>query len=573
MSLVEVVVVAALMGLVFSGLFAAFQLTVSLIGQSKEMSGALALANERLEYVRSLPYDDVGTEGGIPSGPIPQTAERELNSIAYTERVLIEFVDAPDDGEGAEDVNGILADYKRVKVEYRWDRKGEEQSLSLISNIVPNGIETTAGGGTIRVNVFDAAVQPVSGAAVRLQNDVGTTSIDTVRYTNEAGVAMFAGAPALANYEITVTKDGYSTDGTYDVTVENPNPATPPIAVVESQVSTMNFQIDQLSSLAVTTVGTPIEDSFADAFYDASGIAAFNATEVSGDAIRLVATEGVYAGSGSARSLPVAPASLDRWDTLSFTLDAPADTTATVQLVSPDGLGGYAPVSESDLPGNAAGFASGPVDLSTLDGATYPELALMATLESANGSLTPAVLDWELAYIEAEPPIPDVPFSLVGTKQIGTAADGTPIPKHSESYVTDGNGERDITLLEWDTYEVSLETAAYDIAEACGLIPFALAPNVAGELKLTLAPAVTHSLRVAVTDAAGAVIPNATTTLSRAGTPAEAVTSACGQVFFNDSLVAAEDYELTVTAAGYQNETVTDLAVSGATAITVILSP
>src|SRR5688572_440861 len=124
MSFVEVVVTTAIVTLVFGGLMASFQVSISLIGRSKAEAGALALASERLEYIRSLSYDDVGTVGGIPEGAIPQTASSTLNGVSYDERVLVQYVDAEEDGSGSDDINGILADYKQVKVEYRWDARG-----------------------------------------------------------------------------------------------------------------------------------------------------------------------------------------------------------------------------------------------------------------------------------------------------------------------------------------------------------------------------------------------------------------------------------------------------------------
>ena len=48
--------------------------------------------------------------------------------------------------------------------------RGVPDSLAVVSNVVPNGIETTTGGGTIKVNVFDAAVASVETATVHFVN-------------------------------------------------------------------------------------------------------------------------------------------------------------------------------------------------------------------------------------------------------------------------------------------------------------------------------------------------------------------------------------------------------------------
>jgi prepilin-type N-terminal cleavage/methylation domain-containing protein len=71
-SLVEVIIVSAILLLVFGGLFSSFKYTLGLIANSKAKMTALALITDRLEYIRSLPYDAVGTIGGLPNRSIPQ---------------------------------------------------------------------------------------------------------------------------------------------------------------------------------------------------------------------------------------------------------------------------------------------------------------------------------------------------------------------------------------------------------------------------------------------------------------------------------------------------------------------
>jgi len=568
MSLVEVIVASALMVLVFGGLMASFQLMVSLIGKSKAESGALALANEQLEYIRALPYNDVGTVGGIPSGAIPQISTTTLNGLEYTERVLVEYVDDEDDGTDVDDENGIVADYKRVKIEYSWNNKGETDSLSLISSIVPEGIETTEGGGTLRVNVFDSSVMPVPGAEVHLYNTNGTTTIDMIRYTNASGVALISGAPALAGYEITVTKDGFSTDQTYSATGINSNPSPPHVAVLESQVSTMNFQIDGLGTLAIRTVGIPVVEDFNDSFDDSNSVATLSNTVVGSGSVSL-SGPAPYAGSGTVQSVPVTPSSFSAWETFTFSLDTPEDTGVLIQLYSVmDAI--YTLVSDTDLPGNSTGFATGTIAISGLSPETYPSLAIGATLTTSNASTTPQVLDWELSYAVSEPPIANVPVQLTGGKTIGTQADSSPVFKYQVTHTTDSAGDSAVGDIEWDVYAVTLGTGSYDIAEACGYIPYVLEPGMDETLKLTLAPHSAHSLRVRVETAEGEPIAGATVDLARPDFNTSDNVSSCGQVFFSD-LTTADDYQLVVSAPGYTSETVPALDIVGTLEEVIVL--
>ena len=303
----EVLVTAALVALVFGGLFAAVQAMVNLISDSKAKAGAVALATERLEYIRSLAYDYVGTDGGVPSGAIPQTRTVTLNDKSFTERVLIEYVDDPADGEAGADSNGIVADYKRAKVELSWATRSGTSSVALVSNIVAPGVETTAGGGTLRVYVNDASILPVVGAEVRFVNPTGTTTIDTIRYTDSTGMAQLGGAPALGSYEIYVSRAGYSTDGTASATPPLSSPAQPVVSVAEASVTTQYFQIDQVSTLAIETYGQPTYDSFTDTFATASNIASSSNVSAGGGSVTLSGGAGSYPTSGGVIATTTAP--------------------------------------------------------------------------------------------------------------------------------------------------------------------------------------------------------------------------------------------------------------------------
>ena len=573
LSLVEMLVTIAIFTLVFGGLFAAVQYTLKIMSSSKATTSALSLANERLEYIRSLTYNNIGTVSGIPNGPIPQNSTTTLNGITFSERVLIQYIDSPDDGEGVLDENGILADYKQVKVEYSWSGFNGTSTIFLLTNIVPPGIESTAGGGTLTVNVFDARVLPVSGASVRIYNDTTTSTIDVTQNTNALGVATFAGAPAAANYEITVAKAGYSTDQTYTATTSNPNPATLPVAVLESAVSTMNFQIDELSDLTIRTIEPPTYGVFSDTFADSLLIgSSTNAVVVAGD-VELNGGAGAYAPSGSAFSTSTSPTTIERWSTAEVMSTVPVGTLLKVRVYDVSLLGEYTLIQDSDLSGNSAGFTTGSIDLSLLSVVGHPSIALGAELTSSDVSATPLIHAWSITHIATEPTIGNISFTLTGAKVIGTALDASPIYKYSESHSTDAGGDITLNDLEWDSYSLELDTAGYDIAEACADLPFALDPGVSDTLTLTLAPETGHNLRVSVVDDVGNPVSGAEVEITRPSFSDSGNTSACGQVFFDAGLANQVDYEIQISRSGYISKTVTDVVVDGDSILKVILTP
>ncbi len=139
--LVEVVVGIGILTIVFVGFFGVLQLGTRLATDNKARTGALSLSLERMEYIRSLAYNSVGTVGGDPSGSLVVSEDISLNSIDYTRRTYIVYVDDPKDGVGGSDSNGVTNDYKRVKVEVSWSNQIGTRTSSIVSDITPLAIE------------------------------------------------------------------------------------------------------------------------------------------------------------------------------------------------------------------------------------------------------------------------------------------------------------------------------------------------------------------------------------------------------------------------------------------------
>ena len=139
--LIEVVVATGILTTVFVGFFGVLQLGTRLATDNKTRTGALSLSLERMEYIRSLNYANVGTVGGNPSGTLATSEPITLNGVAYTRRTYIVYVDDPKDGTGGADSNGVTDDYKRVKVEVSWQGPKISRKSSIVSDITPLLIE------------------------------------------------------------------------------------------------------------------------------------------------------------------------------------------------------------------------------------------------------------------------------------------------------------------------------------------------------------------------------------------------------------------------------------------------
>lgn len=567
MTFIDVVVGTGIMLVVFLSIFASYNLAILLVLNTKARVGGMSLASQQLEYMRGLPYNSLGTVGGIPFGAIQQTATSTLNNISYTLRTLIKYVDDPADGLDNADTNGITADYKLVKVEVVWSLRDRAHATFVVTNIAPQGIESLADGGTLRVNVFDATASPVSDASVRIRNASSTPAIDITVDTDVLGTIAFPGAPAASGYMISVTKDGYSSAQTYDVSVGNPNPNPGAVTVVLKKTTTASFAIDRLGSLSVSTYSPVAVGLFQDTFAGQTQLSATTSTIVSGGVLHLdTDINGDYQLAGEAYSVPITPAKLVSWDQMTWNASTGVDTTLGVQLYYLLG-GSYVLVPNGVIAGNSAGLTSGSVSLSALATSTYPSLQLKAVLATSNASTTPTITDWKIDYHAGPTLLPNISFNVRGTKTIGTDAGGVPIYKYNRTNTTASDGVWTILPLEWDSYTIAITGSSNTISEQC---PNALsvAPGQNQSVALTLVPRTEHSLRVAVSGA-GAPLPGATVSIVGA-TNATGITSSCGQTMF--SSLESGTYTVQVSATGYQTNT-QNIPVLDTTVLPVPLSP
>lgn len=557
-SVVEALIVSAIMLVVFGGLLGGVKSTLDLISVSRAKQTALTVANNQMEYIHSLSYNAVGTVAGIPAGTIAQVSTTSLNQIVFTRTTLIEYIDDAADGVGAADSNSITTDYKQAKVTVAWDYRGVSHELFLVSNIIPRSIETSVGGGTLRINVFDKNVAPLPGATVRLLNTSGTSTIDVTRTTDVSGIALFGGAPAGPDYQVFVTAPGYSSDQTYVATTSLPNPTTRPATVLESDITTMNFFIDRVSDLTVTTYATRVDGSFEETFADSTGIASSTDTVVTAGQLVLRDTAGVYQSSGRAWLVPLTPTPLAAWDSVVLTTSLPAGTSYNAQVYT----GTTTPVliPEADLPGNALGFSGDSIDLSALDPVAYPSVVLGVTLTTTNTSVTPQIRSIKTWYRVSQSIEPNVALTLTGEKTIGTRVDTSLVYKTVLATTTNGAGVRNMEDIEWDGYTAS--ASGFDIREACPANPVVVDPDEEVDLALLLAANTAHSLRVVVLSASGEVQPDAVVTLTEGAFSSVQTTGICGQVFFS-GLSSAPAYDLSVTTPGLGTETVVAFDITG----------
>lgn len=259
-TLVETLVGLAVLMSFFAAAVVIFSVVLDTIGRSRLKQQAVALAVEHLELVRNLSYDDIGTVGGIPAGVLPQSTVISRNGQDYTVRYSVVYIDDAFDGVAPTDI--ISTDYKRVRVEVSWGGPyASVRPVTLLSDAMPDGLESMVGGGVLFLTAVNSVGTAVGGASVRIVNNDVAPAIDLTLNSDTNGRVILPGAPVCnLCYQISVTRSGYSSDQTYSSAVVA-NPLKPHATVIEGEVTSLTFAIDQTSTLDITTTG-PRENNY-----------------------------------------------------------------------------------------------------------------------------------------------------------------------------------------------------------------------------------------------------------------------------------------------------------------------
>ncbi|KKR21681.1 MAG: hypothetical protein UT50_C0005G0015 [Candidatus Moranbacteria bacterium GW2011_GWA2_39_41] len=252
-TLIEALTVLFIFSLITMTFYSIFSVGTRYILESKNRLGGVALANERMEIIRNLKYDDIGIVGGIPSGNLVAEEDVTESKHAYHVKTFVQYVDDPFDGVLPADV--IPTDYKRVKVTVSWNGVNNAQSdISLVARFVPAGIEQAASGGILAVNIMGSNGIGVPQASVHITNSSVSPAVNVTAMTDDTGNLMLPGAKqSIQGYNITVTKNGYETVETIDPDSVSYSVTDTPASVVEGMLNMKSIVQDKFAKLKIIT--------------------------------------------------------------------------------------------------------------------------------------------------------------------------------------------------------------------------------------------------------------------------------------------------------------------------------
>lgn len=262
-TLVEVIVSLGLFAILIVSIYGLIQQALKISNDNKLRMAAVTLADQKMERVRNMPYNQVGTLAGIVTGPIPDNETVTGSNGRFEVNTLVLYLDDTFDGTEALGTDTLPTDYKEVRIRVRYHGPFGQKDVIIYSKVAPRALESSVGGGTLEVRVINASGQPVQGADVTIKNASNTPPTNITAPTNAAGILTLYGAPpSFENYEIIVSKAGYSVSSTTARSAANPNPTLVNQTVLADQKTSVTLSIDLISTLRIRTISQSLPQNF-----------------------------------------------------------------------------------------------------------------------------------------------------------------------------------------------------------------------------------------------------------------------------------------------------------------------
>lgn len=262
-TLIETLVATFIFVLMSVAAYGGFQKMLQITALIRTREVVTNLANEQFEIARNLPYSQVGTVGGIPSGVLAQNQVIIRDGRSFNVETIVRNVDDPFDGTlGGTPGDLSPGDRKIVEFTITCATCVNFKATSFTTHISPKNLETSSTNGALVIRVFDASGLPVVGADVSIVNSSLTPAVNLTDHTGIDGTLTIVDAPpSVGNYKITVTKSGYSTDQTYPSGgLGNPNPIKLNATVVLQQITQLSFTIDRTSTVPIKAMDNQCGD-------------------------------------------------------------------------------------------------------------------------------------------------------------------------------------------------------------------------------------------------------------------------------------------------------------------------
>lgn len=248
-TLIEVLVAVGIFLLFALGVYGGLQLVFRIVYQSRLRLLETSVLSAELEVVHNIPFESVGISGGVPAGILEHSKTITRDGINFSIITTVRNVDDPFDGTVGGNPNDTSpADYKLVEMSAMCANCSQQQDPVILNTMVaPKGLEGASKNGALFINVYDSNTHAVQDANVHVVNTIPNPDLVIDDVTANDGWLRIVDTPTgTTAYNITITKPGYSSEGT--------GGAKAAATVATQGVTEIYFSIDKLSNLDIKTV-------------------------------------------------------------------------------------------------------------------------------------------------------------------------------------------------------------------------------------------------------------------------------------------------------------------------------
>ncbi|MDD2657026.1 MAG: prepilin-type N-terminal cleavage/methylation domain-containing protein [Patescibacteria group bacterium] len=257
-TLIESIISIAIFVIFAFGIYGSIQYIYKVVYSSRLQILETAILNEQMEIVRNMDFFDVGIVSSTPVGILTRNSIITRNGINFLITRSIRNIDDPADGTIDAGSDTSPNDYKLVFLEASCLDCPQTSVLSISSYVADSFPETTNNSGALFVNVKDSNNVAVQGANVHVLSNDPSISINMNDTTDNNGILKIYDLKACYRcYEITISKDGFTSDQTYSsVSLGGATPTSDNehVTVEVGQVTNSAFQIDIPSAMTIKTL-------------------------------------------------------------------------------------------------------------------------------------------------------------------------------------------------------------------------------------------------------------------------------------------------------------------------------
>ncbi|EKD58252.1 MAG: hypothetical protein ACD_56C00165G0007 [uncultured bacterium] len=204
-SLVEALIFSLIAVIVVVVFYKTFANGAKVLRDSRARIAASQVANERMEVVRNVPYENLTTDPD-DGWHIEEFETLTRSKIVFDVQTEITYVDDDYDND-AEDQRPN--DYKQIKVYVKWKSEGLDKVIEVISFVAPPGSEELLDGGVLEIDIHQSDGQPVDNANVVVRKASDGTSLFSDQTMSNGLIKLIGYDTGDAIYEVSVDRSNY----------------------------------------------------------------------------------------------------------------------------------------------------------------------------------------------------------------------------------------------------------------------------------------------------------------------------------------------------------------------------